>query len=266
MIEEDGLAWYQRQRAQDAESRALSEPLLGRESQVFTEAMACTAGSLHAVTKVSPIRDLATVRIVSLAHYGYNLLWAAWDEMLAGRYDVGAAFQRSVSEVPDFIGALIANPGLAEHFGEFDVHAARRAIRDGLNAAEPGKGKEWHQLRQGQHKATQAFSHVSLDSVNRSLAVLVAEEKKVGVLRPGGIVAPINLKLTAVPLAAAAVLHFGAVAMGLFPVPGVAQVWEQRGRRLLVRVAETLSEELRTVDAPPGEVAEVFLAAEVSQE
>ncbi len=255
--------WYRLQKRSDAQSRTASESLLGPEREVFAEAMALTEECLHSVGATAPIADLVTMRKISLANHGFNLLWSAWDQALAGRYDAAANHQRSINEIPDFLGALLANPGLADEMGEIDVHTARRAMKNALEMGRPGTGKEWLRLKQREHKANQPLSHISLDAVNRGLAVYTHEGKKIMALRPGGLVAELNLKLTAIPLAASAVELFAAVAMALYDVSTVAALWGDRGHDFFGEVTATLKQELQAIDVPTEDVSEIIFAKSV---
>jgi hypothetical protein len=208
MEAEEALDWYRRQKARDQTSRDRSDSLLGHEKTIFLEAMdlmvkhfdaVLTAPGAHAL-----LDDLAFKRKISLIHYGFNLLWSAWDETMAGRYQTAADHWRSIDECPDFLFALEINPPLADQMTDattIKVETARKTIHKALNS-----GTESGHLmqQQKQHKDLQALSHVSVQSLGQHLPVREIGVERRSLVQLGGAVAPLTLRLHAIHLALSA--------------------------------------------------------------
>ena len=248
------MDWYERQRRRDAEGRALSESLLGPELGVFQEAMAIMTRCLGIVRASDWAGSLATRRKIQYANHAFNLLWSAWDSMLAGRYDAAAQLERSIDESSDFLMALYADPSFADDIPSTtkDVYKARRAIRDFLDGGGKGAGTEWFRRREQQAKSHQPFGHVSYETTT-SLPVTVEDGAKVAYVRPGGFVAEPTLRIDACGFAAAASAMMPIFVLAFSDIAEIEAMWRELPvicRRQHVVIAE----QLKGLDYPAGEV------------
>jgi len=248
------MGWYEEQRRRDAESRALSESLLGMERQVFEEAMALMAECLDAVSASDWPDSLSTRRKIQYACHAFNLLWSAWDLMLAGRYGAARQLERSINESADFLEGLYIDPDLADRIpaGTKDLDTVRRTVQKALNRRGTGTGTEWLRQRQEWDKMFQASAHVSGEATSL-LAVEVRGTAKTAYVRPRGVVAEPTLRLTANGLAAAADALLPAMVLAFTEVPDVNDLWE-RLPSMCERHRSVLGSERQGLNYPSGEV------------
>ena len=246
--------WYEGQRRRDAEGRALSESLLGPELGVFREAMTVMAQCLGRVTASNWPESLPTRRKIQYASHAFNLLWSAWDLMLAGRYDAAAQLERPINESADFLMALYANPNLADEIPATtkDVYKARRTIRDFLDRGGKGAGTEWLRRREREAKSHQPFGHVSHETTTR-LPVTVEEGTKVAYVRPGGFVAEPTLRIHACGLGAAAGAMMPVLVLSFSDIAEVDAMWGELPE-ICRRHQKAISEQLEGFEYPAGEV------------
>lgn len=251
--------WYEGQRRRDAESRKLSESLLGPEQAVFSKAMELMARCLDTVFASDQINDPVIKRQIGYAQLAFNLLWAAWDQMLAGRYNAASQLERTIDELSDFLQALFINPDLADETpaGKLDVDKARRAIRDALDRRQPGTGKRWLAERRRVAKSFQPFSHVSPEAIAR-VPVAVEGGRKYAMVSLGGAVAEPTLRLFAVNLASTAMILMPAAVLAFVDIPGVESLWERLPGFCNNSGAE-LSRVLEQLQFPSGEVDHLIL-------
>src|SRR5438128_2141028 len=106
--------WYEEQKERDAKARNLSESMLGPETVVFSQAMEQIARCLDIVFASDQINDLVIKRQIGHAQLAFNLLLAAWDQMLAGRYNAASQLERTIDELSDFLQALFIKPDLVD--------------------------------------------------------------------------------------------------------------------------------------------------------
>lgn len=250
-------AWYARQQKMDEQARSKSEALLGPEKDVFANVMGLVARCLDEVASAGAFNDLPTGRKVILASHGLNLLWSAWDEALAGRYDSAATHSRSIGEVPDFLDALRAEPAFADRMGTGtkDVNAARRIVRDSLETTWSGEGKRWLKNLLETDKRLQPLSHISVEVTQRGIAVGVGDEGKVGVLRPGGgVVSEWLLRPIAIGLAIQATVLFQAVFAAFQEIPSVDDIWKAEGPNVSREGIATLTAEVEALEPLKGDI------------
>ena len=213
---------------------------------MFAEFMGLTAGCLDAGFWVGKVDDLCSRRKIEFGNHAFNLLWSAWDEALCGRYDASRGHSRSIDECRDFLMALIADPNLAERLGDEtkDIHLARRKIRDALDQYPAGKGKAFfEQLKNASHDV-QALSHVCHEATSGALSVIEKDGETFGVVRPGGAVSGLTLRLQAIALASDAAMLFGVLSAGFLDALDVEDdLWrgailraDQLGRQLAVEM------------------------------
>ena len=245
--------WYVRQRERDLEARGRSESLLGPERAIFAEMMGLTANCLDAVFAGGRFDDLPSRRMIEFGNHAFNLLWSAWDEALAGRYDASRGHVRSIGESCEFLMALIADPQIADRLGDStkDVYLARRVVKDALERGEPGAGRAHFDVMKKAHDDVQALSHVCNRAISEALPLLNVGGQTIGVVRPGGATSQIALRLVAIPLAGSAAQLFGILSGGLAEA---ADIEEDLWRRA-VRRAETLADELSSELGTMGTMA-----------
>ena len=248
------MDWYERQRRRDAEGRALSESLLGPELGVFQEAMAIMTRCLGIVRTSDWAGSLAARRKIQYANHAFNLLWSAWDSMLAGRYDSAAQLERSIDESSDFLMALYADPSFADHIPATtkDVYKARRAIRDFLDGGGKGVGTEWFRRREQQAKPHQPFGHVSYETTT-SLPVTFEDGAKVAYVRPGGFVAEPTLRIYACGFAAAASAMMPIFVLAFSDIAEVGAMWGEMPV-ICCHQQDIIAEQLEALSYPAGEV------------
>jgi hypothetical protein len=263
VTEQGDKKWYERQRQRDAESRALSESLLGPEKAMFAEFMGLTAGCLDAVFWSGRFEDLASKRKIEFGNHAFNLLWSAWDEALCGRYDASRAHFRSIGECRDFLMALIADPLLADRLGDRtkDIYLARRRIRDTLDQGKAGAGKAFFECLKKAADDVQELSHVCHNAAAGALPVIEKDGETVGVVRPGGTVSAVTLRLLAVQLALDAALLFGVLSAGFIDVTELDdEVWRSAIRRA-EHLARELGSELEGIRATvKGPISQLYFA------
>ena len=253
--------WYEHQKHSDAQSRKAAESILGPEANVFADSMAMIAHCLDIVAISGPPNDLPTKRKIGFAIHAFNLLWSAWDATLAGRYDAAASHWRSIEETPDFLMALYADPSCAERMGNqgWGVGKARQIVKKGMDKEEQGKGREWLASKLESSRGIQPFSHISLEAQGMALGIGTQAGKKIGVLRPGGVLAYPTLRLAAGHLAFDAVILLGAVAVAFSDVRGLEDLWEGRVRRLSQSWSDVISRELQSMNVPSGAMDSIVL-------
>lgn len=247
--------WYEAQFERDALARAESERHLGPEASAFADAMQLTEDALAVVVSDAAVADLATKRKVSFATHGFNLLWAAWDQALAGRYDASRAYSRSISEVPDFLEALDANPHLASQMGsgKVDVEAAWRTLRARLKGDARTHALELLSQKERAHKSLQRLSHVSVEVINHALCPKSAGQAKIGVLRPGGMVSEHLLRPIAIDLACSAMELMGSTVKSFLVKDEILHLWQSRGLPTMERHASALADEVNLLQPLTGE-------------
>ncbi len=190
-----------RQRERDLASRQESESLLGREVGIFRESMGLIISLWDEVLSADSIderlKDLTLKHRLAVLHYGFNLLWAAWEEALAGRYQTATDHFRSIEECPDFLLALWLKPELSNDWTDqtsLNAKTVRRTIAAALK--QPGAGSDMLRSMRIAARGVQAFSHVSVQSLGQALPL--KEEGGMRLLvRLGGEVSPISLTLVA---------------------------------------------------------------------
>ena len=242
------MMWYEEQKKWDRESHSDSEQLLGVELDSFVHSMSMIAKCMDAVADSGVIREMEVARKLSFTNYAFNLLWSAWANAMNGRLDIATSSWRSTDEAPEFLMAFHANPQLATDvgFSQVKVSTARRAVRDALEAAQPGKGKEWFRRREQNAKDLQAFSHISVKVVDMALGIRLDNGKKVAVMRPGGIVGSLTLRPIAASItAAASELLVIVVTVFRDRTPAIATWWDNQGldqnRKHMAKLADELS-------------------------
>jgi hypothetical protein len=220
------------------------------------------ARCFDAVLSVGQINDLATRRKLAVANHAFNLLWSAWDEALAGRYDAATDHWRSIDETPDFLEALSVNPALADEMGKVkvDVETVRRTITKELNRLMPGEGKRWLNAKQQGDKGLQPLAHVTVEGTSMALAIVVKDGTKTGILRPGGgFVAWLTLRLIAIHLVSASISLLHQMAYAFQDIPEVGSLWESTGRHVVEQTAATLQKELDAFSAPKGDPSTIII-------
>lgn len=240
MTAEGAVVWYERQRDRDRHARERSHSMLGPERDIFLEAMHLFVTHFDAVVTSDEIAalvdDLAFKRKVSLVHYGFNLLWSAWDEALAGRYQAAADHWRSIDECSDFITALEINPELADGMTDkrtIGIGRVRKAIQKALNDWEPGSGTDLLRQQQKLHKDLQPLSHVSVQSLGQYLPVNDIDSERRSIVRLGGVVSQLTGRLVAIHLASAASQLLTATLFGFQTVVEIEdQLWKATTNRL----------------------------------
>ena len=250
------------------ESKHLSESLLGPEKQIFAETMELIARYLHDAVGTDRVDDLPTKRKVQVGTFGFNLLWTAWTEALAGRYDAASHLRRSIGEAPLYLWAIDSNPHLADEIGrrQIKVETIRRQIKKDLANLPGYAARSWIQE---EGKNDQPYSHVTVDAMNMALAVAIEDERKVATLRPGGAVSVLILRPLALELSSCALMLLGVLPLAFRHVDAVLNHWDQRGRQFVEQASAQVQKELDTLRTAPGEVEGIFVPpidGEVSEE
>ena len=251
-----GRGWYQAQKERDQQARELSESVLGPLEEAFADVMDLIARCFDAALSVGTINDLTTRRKVAVANHAFNLLWSAWDEALAGRYDAATDHWRSIDEAPDFLLALSVNPTLADDMGQtkIDIDTARRTIAKGMNRLKPGEGKRWLELRQQGAKGLQPLAHVTVEATSMALAVTMKEGKKTAILRPGGgFVAKLTLRPIAIYLVSGAISLLHGMAFAFQHIEEVDNLWETTGRDVAEKTTTTVKKQMEVFSVPSGD-------------
>ena len=114
----DGEAWYDSMKVGDGENSSQSTTWLGPERGVFLQAMANIMAIMQGVFESGPVDDAVLKAKLAIANRGFDLLWSAWHEMLAGRYNSATEHWRSLYETPDFLKALQVWPLHRSETGE----------------------------------------------------------------------------------------------------------------------------------------------------
>ena len=256
-----GNDWYEHQKQFDTLARASSEGLIEKEQRVFADGMSSIANCFDSAIELQPIpNDLVTKRKLGLISHGFNLLWSAWDAVLAGRCDAAVNHWRSIEEIPDFLLSLVAEPSCAERWAEpeWNVAAARRVVRKGLESEMSGTGKEWLKRRQRAAKSVQALSHVSIQAQGMGLGIGTSDGVKIGVLKPGGAPSLPMLVNASRYLAISAADLAMSVSFSLSRVPGLAAMWDEPTARRILSWAAAVP----TATPPgslPGEVESIIV-------
>ncbi len=240
MTAEPAIGWYGRQRDGDRHARERSDSIMGPEKDIFLDAMHLLVSHFDAALTSDKfdilVDDLAFKRKVSLVHYGFNLLWSAWDEALAGRYQAAADHWRSIDECPDFITALEINPRLADEMTdarEIKIRTVRKTIQRALNESEPGSGTDLLRQQQKLQKDLQPLSHVSVQSLGQYLPVNDVGPERRSIVRLGGVVSQLTLRLVAIHLASAASALLTATLFGFQTVVEIEdELWKATTNRL----------------------------------
>lgn len=255
-----GQDWYEHQTRFAAQSRDAAEKLVVVERAVFSEAMCWLTNCVDTVVSLDPPPDdLATKRILGLATHACNLLCSSWESTLAGRSDAAQAHIRSINEIPDFIMALYVEPECAEQMGDRDwnVDKSRRVVAKNLDKLKSGRGKQWKAMRKDTSNSDQAFSHVSVEAQGMALGVGVKDGEKIGVLRPGGVVALPILRPTALIVASSAAV----VALTAMITLGDHLAFESEHfdevEKIGSRWISALGNNQYTSDIPEGELQEI---------
>jgi hypothetical protein len=239
----DSRAWYQALKAIDKANRAKSEAWLGEEKDVFLQAMANVNAMLQAVFSEGEIKDLVAKVKAAIAQRAFDLLWSAWDEMLAGRYDAATEHWRSIFESPDFLKALHVEPSLAQEWmnGAIDVHTARRVINRALrDMGEYDHATERHRDTAEYDKMVQPFSHVTRES---SVATLTVRESELGeplAFMLGPDPSSRMARSMALYLAHEATVLLAACAFTFQDIETAGHAWERTGRAAADRGKETV--------------------------
>ncbi len=248
-----GMTWYENQRTRDDKSRKESESLLGPEREVFAEFMGLTASCLDAVFDSDQVNRLDVRRLIEFGNHAFNLIWSAWDEMLCGRYDASQGHLRSISDSREFIMAIFAQPEIADRLGSDtkDVHLARRVARDALNSDGARRGTELFGVLRDSAKRLQPLAHVS-HQVAGTLAIHADRSGNVVLVRLGGHVSPVTLRLVAIPLAVDAAHLFALLSGALLDLTSTSQdAW-----KLAVAAAQArtslLADEINKIRAEAG--------------
>ncbi len=246
--------WYDRQNQRDRESCDKSEALLGPEQAIFHEAMSLLLGLSDAVIGADDINErLKSVNFkhkVAVVRYGYNLLWAAWKEALAGRYQTATDHLRSIDECPDFLLALWLDPALSEDWTDkrpLDIDTViRRTIRRGLDTPKTSAGTDFVKRMREAAKDVQPLSHVSVQSLGKFLPLVERHGQRVKLVRLGGAVSETTLRLVCNQLAGSATYLLG-VALVAFEDFGVEWELSEAATKRGNEYQRILTEQLKTM-------------------
>lgn len=230
--DEEGPSWYMMRKELDRQTTEEAEGLLGVEKEVFMGAMALLEEMLNAPFAGGLVRDLPTKMKIGVANHAFNLMWSAWQNALAGRYDAATDHWRSIDESPDFLAALQVNPSLAKEMlaGKVKIKTARRTIAKELNGLKTGEGNRWYegQKWRGIHNR---FAHVDAPGTTAALPISGEDAEPSVLVRPGGgVIHPRNLRMMAMYLAEVATNFTSWVTFAFQDISGVWEIWETRGR------------------------------------
>lgn len=211
MVDDASHQWYERQKADDHRSRDRSESLLGLERAIFAEAMNLIVRLIDAVltadTAQDRLADLAFKHKIALVNYGFNLLWSAWNEALAGRYHTATDHFRSIEECPDYLTALWLDPQLSDKWTDvrrLEINKARETIKKSLDMPRKGAGADLLKQMQDLAKSRHPLSHVSVQSLSQYLPAIEKDGKRWLVVRLGGAVSRLTLRIVAIQVATSA--------------------------------------------------------------
>ena len=260
--------WYENQKTRDQESRELSESLLGPEKAIFIEVMCLLALRLDSVMATDyapgPLDELAFKRKISLAHYGFNLLWSAWDEALAGRYHTATNHWRSIDESSDFLLALEFNPQLADDMTDttrVKIEAARRAIKKGLEQSGPAKIPDLVREMRNATQFLQDLSHISVSSLGQYLPVREKEGGLEAVVRLGGAVSQFMLRHVAISISISALKFLMDATGAFYDVVHAEHELEMNMLHKMREFSAALRREREALhDKAPGPVTNIYFA------
>ena len=246
MTEEEsaGQAWYMMQKQRDIEAAVVSETALGAEISVFVHSMALLSQMIDAAFGGGLAHDLPTKMKIGVANHAFNLIWSAWGNVLAGRYDAATDHWRSIDESPDFLGALSLKPVLAKDFleGRVRLKAARKVIKDERNRLKQGAGDQWVKNQEWRHIFNR-FAHVDSPGVTALLPISIEGGDPSVLVRPGGgVIHQWNLRASALCLADVALSLLFWVAYAFQEVEEVSQIWETTAREFNLRNRSILVE------------------------
>jgi len=230
--EPSSQAWYMIQKQRDIEATVISETALGAEKGVFVGSMALLARMLDAAFAEGLVHDLPTKVKIGVANHAFNLMWSAWINALAGRYDAAADHWRSIDESPDFLAALHLKPALAQDFleGQVRLKMARKTIKDELNRLNEGAGEQWLGQQKWRHIYNR-FAHIDSPGVTGLLPISTEGVEPSVLVRPGGgVIHRWNLRAAALGLAESALNLLFWVAFAFQHVDEANQIWEGEAR------------------------------------
>ena len=230
--DEEGPSWYMMRKELDRQTLEEAEGVLGAEKEVFIEAMALLEEMLNAPFASGLVRDLPTKMKIGVANHAFNLMWSAWQNILAGRYDAATDHWRSIDESPDFLAALQLNPSLAKVMliGKAKIKTARTTIKKELNRLKAGEGNRWYGEQKWRHIHNR-FAHVDAPGTTAALPIMGEDSELSVFVRPGGgVIHPRNLRMMALYLAEAATNFTWWVTFAFQDTSGVCEIWETRGR------------------------------------
>jgi hypothetical protein len=269
MVSEQPRQWYDRQKARDGESTELSESLLGSEKAIFVQTMSLLAllydSAITADKGRELLDDLAFKRKISLVHYGFNLLWSAWTEALAGRYHTATDHWRSIDESGDYLLALEFNPQLAEEMTDIKqikIKPVRQAIKRGLSRGGAPGNRDLLKRMQDVHQYLDHLSHITVESLGQYLPVKETGGQLTSVVRPGGAVSQLILRHVAIHLAMSALKLLMDAMHSFEAVVGTELQLQIDVLRKIGDSTSVLGKELEALHAkaPRGPVTAIYLA------
>jgi hypothetical protein len=260
--------WYDRQNQRDRDSCEKSEALLGPEQAIFHEAMSLLLGLSDAVVGADDASErLESVNFqhkVAVVHYGYNLLWAAWREALAGRYQTATDHLRSIQECPEFLLALSLNPALSEDWTDnrpLDIGTdIRRTIRREFDTLGASAGADLVKRMRGAAKDVQSLSHVSIQSLRKFLPLVERHGQRVLLVRLGGAVSETTLRRACSQLASSAVYILG-IALVVFKGVVVGRELSEAVTAKTIEYQRVLTEQLKTIAGESSAEVTYFAAS-----
>lgn len=240
--EGSGADWYEMQSTRDSQAAERSPRILGREGDVFVDAMALVYEMLKSVFAEGEIHDLPSKMKIGVANHAFNLLWSAWQNAMAGRNDACVDHWRSIDESPEFLAALQVNPRLARPMmdGKLKYKTALRTVIRERNRLQTGDGDRWaeeQKWRQVRHR----FAHVDPVATMAALPIALEGSDASALVEPGGgVVEPRGLRRMCLYLAEAAVSLIWWVNFAFQDTSKVSEIWETKGREYNLRAHSIL--------------------------
>ena len=256
----DGQTWYWDRKKRDEQAETASERLLGEEGRVFAAAMEAIDAVLDAAFGDRSIDDLAEKAKAAIAYRSRDLLWSAWREMLAARYDTATEHWRSITESPHFLRAITVKPELAKEWinGRLKIKAAWRAQRDRLrDAGHYETADSWHRILSGDAGMIHPFSHVTIESAVATMPIAKSAEGQPEAFVLGGAISDQMATRIGLYLAYEAIVTLHTCAFAFQQVPAVDELWDQRCEAIYkegIRALERRYDDLGLAAALDGEM------------
>ena len=255
MTSDNSTEWYEHRFERDKASMERSEAHLGLEKAIFAEAMSLLVRLIDAMLTAEDIDDqIQNINLkhrIAVANYGFNLLSSAWNDALSGRYHAATDHFRSIDECPDFLMALFLDPRLSDDWTDVQgpsIALIRRRISDGIGENRRNSAELMERM-QDVAKPIQPLAHVSVQSIGQYLPLVEREGKRWRVVRLGGAVSHVTLRLVAIQIATSAVHLLGAAFWAFDDILKVDLDLLRRYAEAVIARSRALTEQLQALSS-----------------